>query len=186
MEIYSSKFLFNHVNSIRLVAYQAKKNKNPFMLLGSSHADNLIATNETKKPVMILDYNKRKRGVDMFNENLEKFLCQRKTVRWPLLSFYNIIDAAANNAYILLRKAREYKQPKKAFLKKLTFDLAKSAVGIRLSLFNEKHSVRSAGVLMGFPAPSVLAEPPNTVKRSHIMRCMECRKLTRSRCDDCG
>ena len=100
--------------------------------------------------------------------------------------FYNIIDAAVNNAYILLRKVGEYKLSKKAFLKKLTFDLAKVAVGIRLSLFNQKHSVRSAGVLEGILAPSVLAEPPNTVKTSRIMRCMECRKLTRSRCDDCG
>ena len=40
MEIYSSKFLFNHVNGICLVAYQAKKNKTPVMLLGSSHQDN--------------------------------------------------------------------------------------------------------------------------------------------------
>ena len=56
MEIYSSKFLFNHVNGMCLVVYQAKKNKNPVMLLSSSHADNLVATNETKKPVMILDY----------------------------------------------------------------------------------------------------------------------------------
>ena len=100
--------------------------------------------------------------------------------------FYNIVDAVANNAYILLRKAEEYKLSKKAFLKILTFDLEKLAVGIRLSLFNQKHSVRSAGVLVGFPAPSVLAEPPNTVKTSRIMRCMKCRKFTRSRCDDCG
>ena len=48
MEIYSSKFLFNRVNGICLVAYQAKKNKNPVMLLSSSHADVLVATNETK------------------------------------------------------------------------------------------------------------------------------------------
>ena len=44
MEIYSSKFLFNHVNGICLVAYQAKKNKN----LIFSHADNLVSTNKTK------------------------------------------------------------------------------------------------------------------------------------------
>ena len=94
-----------------------KKNKNPVILLSSGHADNLVATNETKKLVMILDYNKRKGGVDMFDKNLEKFLCRRKTVRWPLLFFYNIIDAAANNAYILLRKAEEYKLSKKSFLK---------------------------------------------------------------------
>ena len=61
-----------------------------------------------QKTVMILDYNQKKRGVDMFDENLEEFLCPRKTVRWPFLFFYNIIDAAANNAYILLRKAGEY------------------------------------------------------------------------------
>ena len=48
MEIYSIKFSFNHVNGICLVAYQAKKNKNPVMLLSSSHANNLVATNETK------------------------------------------------------------------------------------------------------------------------------------------
>ena len=185
-EIYSSKFLFNHMNSICLVACQAKKNKNPVMLLSSSHADILGATNETKKPVMILDYNKRKGGVDMFDENLEEFSCRRKTVRWPLLFFYNIIDAAVNNAYILLRKAGEYKLSKKAFLKNLTFDLAKPAVGIRLILFNQKHSVKRVGALVAFPTPCVLIEPPNAVKTSRIMRCLECRKLTRSRCDDCG
>ena len=69
-----------------------------------------------------LDYNERTRRMDMFNENLEEFSCQRKTVIWPLLFFYNIIDAAANNAYILLRKAGEFKLSEKGFLKKLTFD----------------------------------------------------------------
>ena len=174
------------MNGTYLVAYQAKKNKNPVMLLGSTYADNLLATNETKKTVMILDYNKRKRGVDMLDENLEEFSCRRKTIRWLLLFFYNIIDAAANNGYILLGTAGECKLLKKAFLKKLTFDLAKPAGGIRLSLFNQKHNVKSAGVLVGFPEPSVFAEPPNTVKTSRIMRCMKCRKLTRSRCNDCG
>ena len=71
---------------------------------------------------MTLDYNQRKREVDVFDENLEEFSCPRKTVRWPLLFFYNIIDAVANNAYILLRKAGEHKSSKNAFLKKLTFD----------------------------------------------------------------
>ena len=122
----------------------------------------------------------------MFEENLEKFLCRKKNNQMTTSFFYNIIDAAANNTYILLKKAGEYKLSNKEFLKKLTFDLAKPAVGIRLSLFNQKHNVRSAGVLVGFPASSVLAEPPNTVKTSRVMRCMECRKLIRSRCDDCG
>ena len=40
--------LFNQVNGICLVAYQAKKNENPVMILSSCHADNLVAVNETK------------------------------------------------------------------------------------------------------------------------------------------
>ena len=84
MEICSSKFLFNHVNGILLVAYQAKKNKSPVILLISSHADDLVATNKTNKPVMILDYNKRKGGVNIFDENW-KNIYAKKTVRWPLL-----------------------------------------------------------------------------------------------------
>ena len=95
--------------------------------------------------------------------------------------FYNIIDAAVNNAYILLKRTGGYKLSKKAFLKKQTFNLTKPAVEIRLSLFNQKHSVRSADVLVGFPTSNVLTEPPNAVKTSHIMRCLECRKLTSSR-----
>ena len=85
MKIYSCKFLFNHVNGICLFAYQAKKNKYPVMLFSSCHADDLIAISETKiKPVMILEYNKRKRRVDMFDKNLEEFSSPRI---WPLLFF---------------------------------------------------------------------------------------------------
>ena len=86
----------------------------------------------------------------------KKFYAQEKQLDGHFF-FYNIIDALANNAYILLRKPGEYKLSKKAFWKKLTFDLAKLAVGIGLSLFNRKHSVKSALVLVGFPATSVLA-----------------------------
>ena len=76
-----------HVNGQCLVAYQAKKNKNPVELLSSSRSDNLVAINKTKNPVMILDYNKRKGGVDISDENLEEFSCRRKAVRRPLLFF---------------------------------------------------------------------------------------------------
>ena len=78
MEICSSKFLFNHVNGILLVAYQAKKNKNPVILLISSHADDLVATNETNKPVMILDYNKRKGGANIFDENWKNIYAKKQ------------------------------------------------------------------------------------------------------------
>ena len=44
---------------------------------------------------MILDYNQRKDGADMFEKNLEEFSCRRKTAKWPLLFFYSMVDAPA-------------------------------------------------------------------------------------------
>ena len=50
------------------------KKKNPVMLLSSSHSDASV-DNEQKKTLIILDYNERKSGVDMFNQNIEEFSC---------------------------------------------------------------------------------------------------------------
>ena len=66
---------------------QLKEAKKPVMLLSSTHTENSVTTDECKKPLRILDYSQRKGGVDKFDENIEKFSCRRKTVRWPLLFF---------------------------------------------------------------------------------------------------
>ena len=92
------------------------------MLLSSTHTDSLVTAEESKKPLVILDYNQRKDGVDRFDENLEEFSCRRKTVRWPLLFFHNMVDAAANNSYILMKKSGRYSKSKKEFLKNLIFN----------------------------------------------------------------
>ena len=115
MEFYSCTFLYNHDDGVCLVAYQTKRNKKPVVLLSSTHTNSSVTADECKKPFMILDYNQREGDVDMFDENLEEFSCRRKTVRWPLLFFYNMLDAAANNSYILLKKSGRYSKSKKHF-----------------------------------------------------------------------
>ena len=47
-KLYSSKFVFNHSDGICLVAYQAKRNKQPGKLLGSTHNEPSVANDETK------------------------------------------------------------------------------------------------------------------------------------------
>ncbi|TWW53560.1 hypothetical protein D4764_0116070 [Takifugu flavidus] len=53
------------------------------------------------KPQMILDYNSTKGGVDNLDKVTATYSCQRKTARWPLVIFYNIVDVSAYNAYVL-------------------------------------------------------------------------------------
>ena len=47
-ELYRSKFVFNHGDRICLVAYQAKRNNNPVILLSSSHSDPSLNSGESK------------------------------------------------------------------------------------------------------------------------------------------
>ena len=72
-KLYRSKFIFNHGNRICLVAYQAKRNNNPVILLSSSHSDLSVDSGESKKPQMILDYNASKGGVDIFDKIWKSF-----------------------------------------------------------------------------------------------------------------
>ena len=134
---------------------------------------------------MILNYNQRKGGVDRFDENLEEFSCRRKTVRWPLLFFYNMLDATANNSYILLKKSERYSKSKKAFLKHLTFQLVMPAVEAHLRLPNQKHIVGGAAAQVGFSIPFESSICPGPTS-SHQTRCRVCKKHTRSCCDNCG
>ena len=48
MELYSFKFLYNYDDGVYLVAYQAKKNKKPVMLLILTHTTSLVTDEESK------------------------------------------------------------------------------------------------------------------------------------------
>ena len=93
-----------------------------------------------------------------------------------------MLDAAANNLYILLKKSERYSKSKKAFLKHLTFQLAKPAVE---RLPNQKHTVRDAAARVGFSIPFESSIRPGPTS-SHETRCRVCKKYTRSRCNNCG
>jgi hypothetical protein len=54
----------------------------------------------TKKPSMILEYNRTKGGVDNA-DNAREHSCARHTSRWPLRLFMNMLDIGALNAFII-------------------------------------------------------------------------------------
>ena len=115
----------------------------------------------------------------MFDGNLEKFSCRRKTVGWPLLFFYSIVDATANNAP--MEKCRRYFKSKTCFLKNVSFPLAKFAVENRLRLPKQKYSIRDAAAQVIFSIPTESNVTPRLTVTNHQERCRLCRKQTRSR-----
>ena len=166
------------------MANQAKRNKNPVMLLSSTHTHPSVANDESKKPLLVSDYNERKDGVDRFDQSIEEFTCRRKTVRWHLLFFYNMLDATANNAHIILKKAGS-RSSRKEFLTKLTLELATPAIHTRLSRKRTRRFVHGAAAEMFFLSPARTGRLQVSTIRSLPKRCTVCKKSSRRQCDSC-
>ena len=85
-------------DDVTLTSYVAKKNKAVLVLL-TLHNDK--ATAGDHKPEIILYYNATKSGVDNMDHMATIFSCKRKTNRWPMVLFYNMIDVAVIAAFMV-------------------------------------------------------------------------------------
>lgn len=88
--IYSFLFVFDKPSA--LVAHVSKKNKS-VLLLSTMHSDDSV-DEQTKKPEILLCYNRTKGGVDSFDQWCHSMTVSRKTHRWSLRIFYGMVDAA--------------------------------------------------------------------------------------------
>ena len=67
----------------------------------SSAIDN---STQKKKPHIILEYNKKKGGVDTVDQMLRHFSTKMASRRWPLAVFCNILDITMLNAFVLWKE----------------------------------------------------------------------------------
>ena len=86
-----------------LTVYRCKPAKN-VVLLSSMHSDVDIANNEKKTPETVTFYNSTKYGVDVLDQMARKYTVKAGSRRWPVHVWYNILDLAAINSWILFRK----------------------------------------------------------------------------------
>ena len=97
-EVLSSKFAFTPTAT--LVSYMPKKNKK-VVLLSTRHAEADVSVREDKKPVIVLDYNRNKVGVDNLDKVIGTYSCRRMTTRWPPVIFHNILDVSSYSAFVI-------------------------------------------------------------------------------------
>ena len=176
-EIESTKALYDHSNKILLLSYVPKRNKNVLMM--SSTHSSISITDCHKKPTVITDYNKHKGGVDTLDENCEEFSCLRKTNRWPMVINYNLINAATNNAFIVMKGSGKC-DSKTNFLKQLSFQLAQPYVSNRKLRGETKVLAKKMGFID--TASNTINRTVQGIKRG---RCYGCGKNTRLACLVC-
>ncbi|XP_066138360.1 piggyBac transposable element-derived protein 4-like [Euwallacea fornicatus] len=93
----SSMFCFD--KSKTLLSYMSKKNK--LVLLLSTMHEGAEISEINNKPIIILNYNETKSGVDTFDQMCSNMSCSRKTRRWPLCIFYGMVNTTCVNSYVL-------------------------------------------------------------------------------------
>jgi hypothetical protein len=109
-DLLSSKFIFS--DGLAVVSYVPKKNKT-VCLLSAQFLDDSVSDQSHKKPNMILEYNRTRGGVDNADKLVREYSCARRTSRWPLRLFMNMLDIGALNAFIIwMLKNKDWNQSK--------------------------------------------------------------------------
>ncbi|KAJ8930740.1 hypothetical protein NQ314_016431 [Rhamnusium bicolor] len=92
--------LFAYSSNSTLVSYKPKTNK-IVTLLSTMHTSSGTINKTTKKPEIIHTYNATKGAVDTFDQMCQNMCANRKTKRWPMCIFYNMINMASINSYVI-------------------------------------------------------------------------------------
>ena len=134
--VQSSKFAYTADTT--LASYVPKKGKN-VVLMSTLHRDGRICGQEHQKPEMIMDYNATKGGVDNLDKLVTAYSCKRKTLRWPLVIFFDMLDISAYNAFVIWRAQspewnRGKLQKRRLFLEELGKKLVRPHIARRRNL----------------------------------------------------
>lgn len=95
-KIVGSKFLFSGKNT--LVHFTDKPGKSVILMSSLHHSPDI---EENGKPEIVNYYNETKAGVDTLDQIIRFFTVRRKSLRWPMTIFYNIIDIVGYNSFVI-------------------------------------------------------------------------------------
>lgn len=196
--------MFGFHQNVALCSYVPKKNK-AVTLISTLHNSKTVSNDEKKKPEIIKHYNRTKGGVDLMDKMAAAFSVKRKTLRWPVSFFYNIIDLAGLAAYIIYKSNNpifgKKTDSRRIFLKTLGRQLAMPSIVTRSQTptiyrkFSTKVAIECMiGKPIEMPVPKPM--PAQQIVRDATGRlpvrgvCYKCllvknRRKTRKECDEC-
>ena len=114
--------IFHENGTMNLATYQAKKNKTVHVL-STMHKGAFCQESGKKKPESVLYYNQNKCGVDVLDSMCRQLSTKAGSRRWTLAGFYNILDLAGINTWVIFQKATGSAMSRRQFLLLLSQEL---------------------------------------------------------------
>ncbi|XP_050453253.1 piggyBac transposable element-derived protein 4-like [Cataglyphis hispanica] len=110
-------------NGCTLTVYKSKPNKK-VLILSTKHKHVKIDKTAKKLPETVSFYNRTKFGVDVTDQMARKYTVKSGSRRWPFQVFFNILDLAGINCWILYKNTTGENISRKDFLFRLAKELA--------------------------------------------------------------
>ncbi|XP_070400505.1 piggyBac transposable element-derived protein 4-like [Nothobranchius furzeri] len=178
--------LFGFTSTATAVSYIPKRRRN-VLLLSTKHHQVQIQEGPQQKPTVIIDYNRCKGAVDNLDKLVATYSCRRKTRRWPMSLFCNMLDVSAYNALVLwLSVEPAWNQQKRSirrrlFLQELGTSMVRPAQARRTRLPRSSSAAALLEVQQQVePGPA----QEQTKKRCHL--CRGKRSVHARFCHACG
>ena len=187
-EIHSSEFFFTKDTTV--VNYVPKKNKN-VLLMSTFHHSKEISERSDKKPQIIMDYNASKGAVDTLDQLVSTYTCKRKTNRWPMILFYNILDVSAYNAFVLWKEVnpqwnKNKLHKRRIFIEELGKSLVLPHITSRVYQSRNESSQNIARRLQqSVPVTDLTIKSTASTKRSRCKFCSKSDNKTNIQCVKC-
>jgi hypothetical protein len=136
-------------------------------------------------PESIQFYNSTKFGVDMVDQMARKYTVKASSRRWPLQIFFNILDLAAINAWILYKETTGIQIQRKEFLFQLAEQLYTKYRAARQKHSSEhedpqRSTTTSSNVIHSNKRKICQVRLCQNNKTNHI--CEKCQKYVCGRC----
>lgn len=187
-------FGFNQLATLT-VYYGKNKKIVPLMSSLPDHNNDYVSHSKDGKPIIILDYNKYKGGVDAVDRLKVNYSVARTSSRWTLTLFWSVLNIAGINSHILLRLGKNEQISRKQFLMSLSRSFVYDLARLRMAETVQLPMAVRLRIDTVFPRreddPAVqLFDPPiegaakgrcyldtSTQNRSSTVRCNKCKRF---------
>jgi len=181
--IFSTVELWHVPTRIMVFSYVPKKSKNVLMMTSLHSNSDCSSARSDSKPDAVNDYNHGKGGVDLLDSCIEDFSVKRKTTRYPLVLFFNMIDVAVYNSYLIARHNPSHVfKHRKEYMKNLSVALANENMMVRANKSHVYSQAKENFAAFGFERPEQRSTTSRNPGKCHFF---QCRKSTRTRCAQC-
>ena len=180
---------FGFRKNITMVSYVPKKNR-AVILLSTKHYNNTIEPNKKNKSEINLFYNKTKGGVDTLDQMAHNYAVRKRTNRWPIAFFHNLIDIAGIAAFVIWKKLQPTcKLSRKQFLRSIAQQLVTPYIRKRShkGLSTQKRHITELFPEQNEGKPNTTSEPEHDRKKRRCHICpFKISRTSKQVCEYCG